>query len=338
MKAWRLKEPGQISLDEIESQPVGESCIKIKILYCPLTASDRLLFKGAITAEYPLILGRGASGMVVETGSEVKGFARGDTVVVKPRCGCGACGKCNEGRVFECENPLTFGLTEDGLLRDFAIVSAHDVVKLPERMGAKDATFIDLIDIAIETVSRLKLDKGQSLVIAGATELGMILSQVAIYYQIIPILTDVNPAFLDIAAALGVYYTVKSAEVDAKKRIFALTGGRMADAAAYMTASDYPLNVVFDYVKRGAGVAICGYEKTRADVLINLAALHNKRLNVTGIAEGNNNLSSAVNMLVNRTVSVERLCGAEISFDRVGAELLREIGPQTVYLKTLVKV
>lgn len=338
MKAWRLKEPGQIVLEEMESQPVGDNCVKIKVIYCPLSASDRLLTSGAMKAEYPLILGRGASGMVVETGAEVKNLTRGDMVALKPQCACGVCHKCTEGKFSECESPLTFGVTEDGFLRDFAVVHARDALKLPERVGAKEAVFIDLIDIAVETISRLKLDKGQYLVITGATELGIIMAQVAIYYQIIPILADINPAFLDVAAGLGVYYTINSAEVDTKKRIFALTGGRMADAAAYITAADYPINVVFDYVKRGACIAVCGFEKTRAETLVNFAAVLNKRLRIIGITESNNNFGGAINMLAGRSVDVAPLIGSEISFDQAGAELLSEADPKRQYLKTLVKI
>lgn len=338
MKAWRLKEPGLVVLDEMESQPVGDNCVKVKIMYCPLSASDRLLVSGAIMTEYPFILGRGASGMVVEAGADVKNLARGDMVAIKPHCACGVCIKCADGKFSECENPFTFGVTEDGLLRDFAVVSARDVAKLPERVGAREAVFIDLIDIAIETINRLKLDKGQYLVITGATELGIIMAQVAIYYQIIPILADINPAFLEIASGLGVYYTINSADIDAKKRIFALTGGRMADAAAYITAADYPINVVFDYVKRGAGIAVCGFERTRAETSVNFASVLNKRLKIMGVAEGNNNFGSAINMLAGHSVDVAPLIGSEINFDQAGSELLRKADTQMQYLKTLVKI
>jgi threonine dehydrogenase-like Zn-dependent dehydrogenase len=275
--------------------------------------------------------------MVVEAGEDVKGLVRGDMVAVKPVSACGVCGKCQDGKQYDCENGLTFGVGEDGMLRDFAVVQASDAVKLPERVSVREATFIDLIDIAIETVSRLNMDKGQYLVISGATELGIILAQVAIYYQIIPILIDIDPVFLQIAAGLGIYYTVNSTKEDTKKRVFSLTGGRMADGAAYITAGEQPLSLLFDCVRRGGCIALCGYEKSKTEMIVNLAAALNKRFTVIGITEGNNNIKSAVNMLANRTVTVEPLIGAEIDFDQVGAELTREPDAHASYLRLLVK-
>lgn len=338
MKAWRLIDTGVAELKDMESQTVGEECVKIKLMYSAITITDRQLFGGQLSAHYPLILGRQASGMVVEVGTEVKGLVRGDMVAVRPLSVCGSCLRCKDGKSAECENQLTFGLNEDGMLRDFAVLSAYDVVKLPERVSAKDATFIDFINIAIETISRLNMEKGQYLIICGATELGIILAQVAMYYQIIPILADINPAFLTLASELGVYYTLNCSEVDTQKRIFALTGGKMADGAAYIVAAGYPIANVFEYVKSGGAIAICGLEKSRQEINLNASLIFNKRLTLIGIPEDNSNITSAINLLANKTVQVEKLIGSEIPFEKVSEELKKEIDITATYLKTLVKI
>lgn len=338
MKAWRLIEAGMAELKDMESQPVGDECVKIKLIYSAITIIDRLLYHGQLSAQYPLILGRQASGMVVEVGSEVKGLVRGDIVAVKPLSICGSCIRCKEGKFNECENQLTFGLNEDGFLRDFAVLNAYEVVKLPERVSPKDATFIDYINISIEAISKLNLEKGQYLIICGASELGIVLAQVAMYYQIIPILIDINPAFLNLAKELGVYYTINCSEEDAKKRIFALTGGKMADGAAYITAASYPFAKIFEYVKCGGMISICGLEKSKQEINVNASLVFNKKLTVVGIPEDNNNIASAINLLANKTVQVDKLIGNEICFDEVNKELKKEIDANICYLKTLVKI
>lgn len=337
MKAWRIKEPSVVNFEEMESQSVGETCVKIKLSYCSISIVDRLLTAGKIKAEYPVIPGRQAVGMVVETGSEVKNCVRGDIVAVKPFTSCGTCAKCGE-KFTECENALTFGVDEDGFLRDFAVVSAQDIVKLPERVNPKDAVFIECIDIAIETINRLNLEKGQYLAICGATQLGIILAQAAIYYQIVPILIDIDAEFLHTAEKLGVYYTVNSSQTDTKKQIFTLTGGKMADAAAYMAKGACPFAQTPDLVKKTGRIAVCGLEKAKLDLSAQLAPIFNRRLTVLGIAEGNKNIASAVNMLVGKNINVAPLIGAEIPFDVAGEELTKEINFDRVYFQTIVKM
>jgi len=337
MKAWRIKE-NSISLDELEVEGVTDSCVKVKLLYCSAAVTDRLIAHGKIKAELPIIPGRQAVGMVVETGAEVKNCVRGDTVSIKPLKMCGQCAKCADNKHADCESPLVFGLTEDGFMRDFVTVSSDAVVKLPERVAAKDAVFMDSIDICIEAVNKSGLDKGQYLVICGATHLGIVMAQVAMYYQIVPILADIDPLYLQTAEELGVYYTINSSEADTKKQVFMLTGGKLADAAAYMADSGYPFAHCLDFVKTGGSVVICGLEKSRADLTAPLCSVLNRRLNIHGITESNKHTLSAVNMLASKNVTVEPLIAAEIDFSAVGEELKKEISPATVYFKTLVKM
>jgi len=337
MKAWRIKE-NEIVLDEIEAEGVTDSCVKVKLLYCSVAVTDRLVAAGGIKAELPIIPGRQAVGMVVETGTEVKNCVRGDIVAIKPIKVCGQCAKCIDNKHTECESPLVFGLTESGFLRDFAVVSSDAVVKLPERVAAKDAVFVDYIDIAIETVSKSELEKGQYLVICGATQLGLILAQVAMYYQIIPILADINPSFLQTAEELGIYYTINSSETDTKKQVFMLTGGKLADVVAYMADSSYPFAHALDLVKNGGKIAVCGLEKSCDGLHATLCGALNRRLSIYGIAESNKHILSAVNMLASKTLNVEPLIAKEIDFSAVRDELKKEINPATVYFKTLVKI
>ena len=335
MKAWRIYGPGDIRNEEMVL-PVGEGCVKLKVMYTALSLTDNLLYEGKADAEYPLIPGRSCVGMVSETGENVKSLARGDIVAVKSFSACGDCRKCEGGKPHECEHILKYGVNEDGFMRDFVVVGAADVVKLPGFVEPRDAIFLEHIDMAITAISKLDVNKGEYIVIVGATDIGIILAQIALYYQAVPIIVDVRQDFLDKAADLGVYYTVNSMETDSKKRVFALTGGRMAACVAYMTASTLPLSQALEYVPAAGRLAIIGWENSTDEMSAPYSVICDRQLTVFGICSSNNNYISAVNMLANKSVKVAPLIGDEMGFSDV-AKAFSGAAVKDKYRKTIIK-
>ena len=260
MKAWRIFEPKKLEQVEIPHAPATGKNVKIKLSYSALSTSDRLVYTGQMTPKvYPLTIGRQGVGMVTEVGEEVTSFARGDRVVVDPYVFCEECGPCKDGRFNECMNPETYGVHEDGLLSDFAIVRYEDVFKLPERVKDTDAIFTGHVAFALNILSKLNLEKGEHLVIVGASVVGILLAQAAIYYQAVPILVDSRAERLKIAERLGVYYCINSVDEDVPKKIFSLTGGNMSETVCYLSYSDAPLSKSLELAKINGRVVIAGW-------------------------------------------------------------------------------
>lgn len=337
MKAWRVYGPKDVRLDDMDSQPVGENCVKIKLLHSAISANDLNVYDGSVKADYPVIIGRHGIGMVTEVGEGVRTLARGDKVAVSPYACCHACANCLAGKTTECEKMLTFGESEDGFLRDFAVVSQDDVYMLPDRIALKDANFLEHIAMAVNTVSKLDLEKGEHIVIVGAGINGIALAQVAIYYQAVPILIDMHADKLELASKLGVYYTINSVETDPYKKIFALTGGRMAETVAYIAGGSMPFGRTLDYAAKGGRVAVVGWH-IPDDMTAPLSTLMSRRLTVMGVSDIGRNISSAINMLANKSVNVSQLISREIAFDECGT-VIREMSENPgKYIKVIVNM
>ena len=54
-----------------------------------------------------------------------------------------------------------FGVKEDGFLSDFSVVAASDVYPIPEWIKDEEAVFIEHIATAINTLSKLGVEKGE---------------------------------------------------------------------------------------------------------------------------------------------------------------------------------
>lgn len=316
MKAYRIHSPHTIVLDEMDAMPVGENCVKLKNLICGMSTSDFSVHSGSIPAQYPIIPVRQCVGFVSEVGFSVRGIQRGNRVVTYPQAACHACKACKEIRFYDCEDAGVFGIDEDGFLSDFSVVAASDVFAIPDRLKDEEAIFTEQTAIAINVLSRLNVDKGEHLIIIGASVTGIILAQVAMYYQAVPIVVDMSEEMLDIARKVGVYYTVNAVSDDVSKKIVSITGGHMAESCAYMLSSPMPLQNVFDLVCKNGRIALVGRLDER-ELKCNLGALVSKNLRLITASDCGKNYPSAINMLANHTVAVDSLIDRVVPFSDV---------------------
>ena len=158
-----------------------------------LIQEDFLTYQGDTRIEYPIIPGRVAIGKIAETsGENAFGYERGMKVYLHSTVNCGACFKCSEGDYKHCTSFKIAGKTCDGFLRDFAIMDNNDVSVLPSSVSESEALFIDHVAICNRIIDSINLEKGEHVVIVGGDILGIILAQLIIYYQGVPILVDNN--------------------------------------------------------------------------------------------------------------------------------------------------
>ena len=337
MKAYRIHSPYNIKLEEMDAMPVGENCVKLKNLMCGITDIDMAVYEGRRDARYPVIPVRQCVGFVSEVGENVTGLQRGNRVVTYSHASCHNCKACKDGRNYDCEKPALFGIGEDGFLSDFSVVSADDVYIIPERLNDEEAIFIEHIALALNALSRLNVEKGDQIVIMGATVNGIILAQIAMYYQAVPIMIDMHEDMLALAQKAGVYFTVNAVNDDVCKKILALTGGHMANSCVYLTGSGMPLSSACDYTAARGKIAIVGRASGESELACSMSALLDKNIDIHTVVDCGKNYSTAINLLANHTVTVDTLYDKIVSFDKV-PEMYEALLSEDNKLKTLIKI
>jgi len=338
MKAYRIYAPRTVKLDEMDALPVGEKCVKLKNLMCGISSLDVAVYEGRVKAECPIIPVRQSVGFVSEVGASVAALQRGKRVVTYPQASCHNCKACKESRFFDCEKPVMFGINEDGYLSDFSVVSEDDVYIIPDRIKDEEAVFIENVARALNALAKMNVEKGDQIVIMGATVDGIIMAQVAMYYQAVPIVVDMRADMLALAQKAGVYFIVDAVNDDVCKKILSLTGGRMADSCAYFVNSGLPLQSACDYTATHGRIAVIGNAGDAA-ASCNVGDLLRKDLDLFTVVDCGKHYPSAINLLANHTVLVDSLMEGVVSFDEVPQMFEKlsdsdDIAP----LKTLVKL
>ena len=140
--------------------------------------------------------------------------------------------------------------------------------------------------------------------VVGANSLGIIISQLLIYYQAVPILCTQHEENLNIAKESGIYYVLGS-EDNWQKEVVSITGGRMCKQVIYIANSDIPIIKAFSLASYGAKIAYTGVAFKNNAFSFNQAI--KKQLNIICLSNGYENTETAINLLANNAVDISHL-------------------------------
>jgi alcohol dehydrogenase/propanol-preferring alcohol dehydrogenase len=209
-----------------------------------------------------LTLGHEVAGTVVALGPEVTasdGIAIGDSRVVYPWIGCGACAVCRSGDEHLCRAPRNIGLHAGGGYSDRVTVP-HPRYLLPhDGMPAAEACTYACSGLtaygALKKVGPLEAD--DPLVIVGAGGVGLAGVRLARRVTgVAPVVAEIAPARRAAALAAGARDAFDSQEDGAARRFVKSTGG--AAAVIDFVGSGETARFGFDILRKGGKLVIVG--------------------------------------------------------------------------------
>ncbi len=232
--------------------------VLVKVIACGLCHSDLHVMAGKIPFPLPAVLGHEVSGTIVEMGPSTRhsGLAVGDQVCGAFLMPCGQCPECARGRDDLCAPFFEFnrlkGQLFDGTSRltdlegnviaqysmgglaEYCVIPVTAVAKMAEGMDPVAASIIGCAAMtAYGAVRRgADLQYGETVAIIGIGGVGSNIVQVAKEMGARHIIAiDVDDEKLAAAERLGATETINSRLVDARERVFEITGGRGVDVA-----------------------------------------------------------------------------------------------------------
>lgn len=128
-KVWRHPE---LRIEEVENPNIGPKDVLVRVKACGICGSDvhfyeteedgYILYPGL--TKFPCTIGHEFSGIIEESGSEVKDFKVGDSVTAEEMLWCGECTPCRNGFPNHCANLEELGFTVDGAMAEYVKVEA----------------------------------------------------------------------------------------------------------------------------------------------------------------------------------------------------------------------
>lgn len=297
MKAIQIVKHGELKIIDMQKPVIDEhNNVLVKMKAAGICGSDVGIYHGTnAAATYPRVIGHEMVGVVEETGKDVKHLKVGDRVIINQVVSCGHCYPCNHNRGNVCDNLQVRGVHIDGGYREYMAVPEDDCYILPDSLRDADAVMIEPTTIAIQSLSRAKLQDDDMLFIIGCGALGSSILRMARLSKARIISGDIVEDKLLEAKEHGADFTVNLLLEDFEEKIREYTDGRgptvTIDAAC---TKDSLMNAI--KVTGNAGrVITMGFSVSPTEV--NQFLITSKELDVRGSRLQNKKFGEAIELI-----------------------------------------
>ncbi len=315
MKALTLTASNQFTFDEAPAPEAAENEVIIAVKACGICGSDIHGMDGSSgRRQPPIIMGHEAAGEIVTIGDAVTNWKIGDRVTFDSTVYCGECESCQNGQPNLCPDRNVLGVSCDeyrrhGAFAEFVKIPQHILCALPENLPYEQAAFAEPVSIALHGISRVPLEKGDSVVVVGAGLIGLLVIQALKAKGAGTVIAvDLDEQRLALAKELGADEAlISNDEVPAKVReIVGNDDG--ADIAIEVVGFGPTINLAIESVKKGGSISCIG--NLKAEVPFPLQAVVTRELSVYGSCACAGEYDEAIASIASGDIKVEPLISA----------------------------
>ncbi|WP_414503841.1 S-(hydroxymethyl)mycothiol dehydrogenase [Streptomyces sp. NEAU-L66] len=239
------KRGAPVELQTIVVPDPGPGEVLVAVQACGVCHTDLHYRDGAISEEFPFLLGHEAAGVIESVGPGVTDLAPGDYVVLAWRAPCGSCRSCRRGRPWYCFDSRNAGQPMTlldgtplapalgiGAFAEKTLVAAGQAVKVdpsarPEAAGLIGCGVMAGYGAAVHTGG---VGSGDPVAVIGCGGVGnAAIAGASIAGARRVIAVDIDDRKLDGATRFGATHTVNSRGTDPIEAVRGLTGGHGAD-------------------------------------------------------------------------------------------------------------
>ena len=250
----------QVELQERPEPEAGPGWVVVAVESASLCGTDVHQYDGRIDTPFPRVPGHDFSGRVESIGEGVDPSWVDQRVAVKPSLPCGDCLECAQDKPFDCKKKKLIGLWSDGCLTEKVAVPVVNLIPRPDDVEAWQASLLEPIAVGLNTVDRLRILLGETVVVLGQGPIGLALTRLcALSGAGRLIVTDARQAPFAVSRAYGASDCIDVTQTDARQAVLDLTDGVGADIV--IETSGFPASsaMVLDAVRKEGKVAHIGW-------------------------------------------------------------------------------
>lgn len=312
MKTASVKEPSIITVNETENPSLESGDILVQMHACGICGSDLEKVFGQY-GQPSMRLGHEPSGVVVDVGSDVTEFKKGDRVFTHHHVPCYDCHFCNHGNETMCKKYSETNLSPCGLSEQFVVpawnVSHGGVLKISDSLSFEEAAMIEPLACCVRAWTKYPYQEGDSAAIFGVGPTGMMHVMLAHAKKFSKIFClDVNDFRLDFAKKFNITESMRSTDDSRKQKILDHTDGRGVDVAIVATSSLKALEDAIDVVRKGGAVMMFGVPSKGAKMDLDMSKIYSKEITlVTSYAASDNDTKEALRLIESSQIDVKQL-------------------------------
>lgn len=251
MKALLKYAPGDgyVDVRDVAEPLCHADQVKIEVAFCGVCGTDIHVLHDTFRNYPPVILGHELSGTVVEVGSRVTSFTKGERVAVLGATSvtCGECKHCRAGYFIFCARRRGMGHGVDGGFTRYVVARPDQLYRVPDRMTLEEAALSEPFAAVVQAVLEIaRVRKGETAVVSGPGPMGLLCLKLLVAEGVRTIVagTASDRERLDAARRFGAAAVVE------------VEHGKLADAVREVTGGA-GVDVTFDCAGHQDSVAVC---------------------------------------------------------------------------------
>ncbi len=325
MKAVVIKEPGKVSLQQVEIPKPQPGFVLVKVKAAAICATDLEILDGNISANYPLIPGHEWSGIVEAAGSFEDQHWIGKRVIGSNDVVCLKCEACRSGDWRYCKEFEEIGFKRNGAYAEYVVVPSYGLCELPEKVSFIHGAFCEPLGVALGTLEKAEAKFGDTCLIMGAGSIGLCMLAAAKSMGMKKIVVCASTEKrLKIAREMGAYATIATNNCDLQEEMKKIHPGG-TDVIIDATGIESCIQQCLKLARKGGTVALAGYGRGKI-MNIRMDDIHINNLRVIGAGNNWNQHKKAVNLMEDGLVNIEHFATNLLSLEEYekGLELARK--------------
>lgn len=257
----KFAEPG-LWLEQVPVPEVGPNDVRIRVLRTSICGTDLHIYNwdawAQKTIKTPMTIGHEYVGVIDAVGANVADHRPGELVVGEGHIVCGACRNCLAGRRHLCPNTQGVGVNRAGAFAKFITIPVANVWHCDQNIPLEILSCFDPFGNAVHTALSFNL-VGEDVLITGAGPIGAMATAVAKHVGArYVVVTDVNPARLELAARMGATLAINVSERTLGDAMAELGMKEGFDVGLEMSGNAAALNDMIGSMCHGGKIAMLG--------------------------------------------------------------------------------
>jgi (R,R)-butanediol dehydrogenase / meso-butanediol dehydrogenase / diacetyl reductase len=172
VRAVSLVEAERLEVVDLPAPAPEAGEVLLRVCACGVCGSDLTSYKRGLFIGVP---GHEVAGVVEAVGEGVQGWLAGQSAVLQPSGGCGACDECRSGGYHRCIESLTGGgSTRPGGYAELMAARADRLRPLPAGLTPDVACLAEPLSVAIHGLRRVGFRAGEDAIVLGLGSIGLL--------------------------------------------------------------------------------------------------------------------------------------------------------------------
>ena len=345
MLAAVYRGPGSVSVEEIPVPDIGPGEALIQVRACGICGTDlKKIALGLVPP--PRVFGHEMAGVVAAVGPDVTRWRTGDRVLAVHHVPCEECHYCRRGSFAQCPTYLRTGTTAGfepagggfaQFVRAMPLVVERGMDAVPEDVSFEEATFVEPVNTCLKAVVKAGVRGGDTVVVLGQGQIGLILLQIAREAGASVITSDPIAFRRAMSERMGATAALDPTRHDVASEARVRSDGRGADVALIATPSGEAVSDAVSAVRAGGRVVLFAHTHLNDPVTIDAGEVCVHEKDIIGSYSSDISLQPrALELVFQRRIDVRSLVTHRFPLDRISEGIAVASSPRDNSLKVMV--